>query len=107
MRWAYAGLLHDGDQAMGADEFLDRTTEGAVIRAAAEGPPAAQAGRYTLGFQMLVAYFHGARGEPEAAMAYLLAARRRDPAYVNDWVRRSDDFWTLRNHPEFQRHFAR
>lgn len=107
LRWAYAGLLHEADRAVEADEFLDRTADGAVVPAGPEGPSAAEAERFTLGFQMLVAYFHGAHGDHETALAYLLAARRRDAPYVNDWVRRSDDFWTLRENPEFLRHFPR
>jgi hypothetical protein len=106
LRWAYAGLLHDADRAMEAAEFLDSTGDGAAVPAGQEGPLPGEAERFTLGFQMLVAYFHAARGDAEGALAYLLAARRRDPAYVNDWVRRSDDFWTLRNHPEFVRMFS-
>lgn len=105
LRWAYAGLLHDADRPTEAEEFLRDTAEHAAVPAGPEGPRPGEAGRYTLGFQMLIAYFHAARGDAEAALAYLLEARRRDRAYVVDWVRRSDDFWSLRSHPEFLRLF--
>lgn len=107
LRWAYAALLHEADRAQDADDFLRRTASGAQVQAGPAGPGVGDADRFTLGFQMLSAYFHAARGDAEAALAYLLAARRRDAAYVTDWVHRSDDFWSLRSHPEFLRQFPR
>jgi len=102
LRWAYAGLLHELDREAEAAAFLRRTGEASSWRWSAGGPPGSSAGVFTLGYQMLLAYYHTARGDADAAMDFLEAARRRDPVRVVQWARESDDFWRLRDDPRYQ-----
>lgn len=105
LRWAYAGLLHELGRGSDAEHFLARTAAGSSWQWSRGGPPAAAASRFELGFQMLLAYYHTARGDHDGALGFLEAAARREDPYVRAWAVESDDFYRLRDDPRFRRLF--
>lgn len=106
IRWAYAALLYEGGRGSEVARLLEETRGEGTLPHGPEGPTAAEAGRFQLGFQMLQAYFHTARRDHPTALAYLEAAHRSGGATVLGWIRESDDFWALRDDPRFQRLLA-
>lgn len=103
LRWAYGAMLFEADRPEAASEFLAKTKAAAAVSAGVEGPRVEDVGRYTVGFLMLAAYYHTARGDADAALAFLRAAADKNPRYVRRWAARSDDFWALRGDLRFKK----
>jgi tetratricopeptide (TPR) repeat protein len=102
IRWAYAGLLHERGRSVEAAAMLEATRSGSALLWGAKGPGVELASRFSGDFQMILAYFHTARGDRDTALGYLREALKKDPQWVLRWMRESDDFWRLRKDPEFQ-----
>lgn len=109
LRWAYAGLLHDGGRGAEAARLIESTRAQAPYPSwGVEGPPdPAAAATMNLGRVMLFAYYHCARGDRERTLDFLRVAARADYEYVRSWSLRSDDFAALAGDPGFEQLFER
>lgn len=102
IRWPYAGLLYEVDRVADVRTLLEGTRVEEALPHGVEGPGLDEVERFQMGFQMLLAYFHTARGDQVTALGYLRSARRKGGPSLVEWMRESDDFWKMRNNPEFQ-----
>ncbi len=102
LRWPYVSFLYEVDRSDEVAPYL-ASTEGWAF--GEEGPGFSDVGKMGYGFQMLLAYFHCARGDFPLANHYLKAAYAQQPRATAKWVNQSDDFWMMRNDPEFLANF--